>query len=77
MLYRYMGSPAVSGSLDRFPDRGAVGGDAEEAMCWAVETGLVNGTGKGDTLSPKATATRAELAALVLRAASLFASAEA
>ena len=36
-----------------------------------------SGTGKGDTLSPKATATRAELAALILRAADLFATAEA
>ena len=81
MLYNYAASLGldVTGKADlsAYTDAAAVSGYAADAMAWAVETGLVNGTGKGDTLSPKATATRAELAALVLRAASLFASAEA
>ena len=35
-------------------------------MQWAVGVGLVNGMGDG-TLAPTATATRAELAALLMR----------
>ena len=69
----------VSGKADlsAYTDAADVSGYAADAMAWAVAAGLVTGTGKGDTLSPKATATRAELAALILRAADLFATAEA
>ena len=81
MLYNYAASlgPDVSGRADlsAYADASDVSGYAADAMAWAVEAGLVAGTGTGDTLSPKATATRAELAVLVLRAAGLFAAAEA
>ena len=81
MFYNYAASLDldVSGKADlsAYTDAADVSGYAADAMAWAVEAGLVTGTGKGDTLSPKATATRAELAALILRAADLFATAEA
>ena len=81
MLYNYAASLGldVSGRADlsAYADASDVSGYAADAMAWAVEAGLVAGTGTGDTLSPKATATRAELAVLVLRAAGLFAAAEA
>ena len=81
MLYNYAASLGldVSGRavLSAYADASDVSGYAADAMAWAVEAGLVAGTGTGDTLSPKATAPRAELAVLVLRAAGLFAAASA
>ena len=41
------------------------------AANWAVDAGLLTGTGAG-TLNPQGTATRAELAALLVRAEALF-----
>lgn len=66
MLYRYAGSPASSGSLDRFPDSVSVSGYAREAMCWAVEQGILSGTANG-ALAPKGQATRAQVAAMLQR----------
>ena len=66
MLYRYAGSPAVEGSLDRFNDAGKVSGYAADAMRWAVETGLISGMGDG-TLNPQGNATRAQLATILMR----------
>lgn len=65
MLYRYEGSPAVSGSLSSYPDAASISDWAESAMIWATETVLINGmNGK---LSPKTGATRAQLAAMLMR----------
>lgn len=66
MLYRYAGSPASSGSLDRFPDSASVGGYARDAMRWAVERGILSGTVNG-TLAPKGQASRAQVAAMLQR----------
>ena len=66
MLWRYSGSPAVEGSLDRFNDAGKVSGYAADAMRWAVETGLISGMGDG-TLNPQGNATRAQLATILMR----------
>lgn len=44
---------------------------AQDAVAWAVDAGLLTGTGAG-TLNPQGTATRAELAALLVRAEALF-----
>ena len=66
MLYRYMGSPAVSGSLDSFSDRDAVSGSAGDAMCWAVENGLISGVG-GGRLDPQGSATRGQMATILMR----------
>ena len=65
MLYRYVGTPGVSGTLNGFPDAGQVSGYAEAAMRWAVETGLIQGS--NGLLNPQGSATRAEVAAILSR----------
>ena len=69
ILYRYSGSPKVETSHDAFPDGDTVSCFAIDAMKWAVAEGLINGVKSGDTtlLSPKATATRAQIAAIIMR----------
>jgi len=65
MLYRYAGSPKANGSLDSFSDAASVSSYAVNAMQWAVENGIVNGfNGK---LNPQDNATRAEVAAILMR----------
>lgn len=66
MLYRYAGSPAVDGSLADFPDADSVSDYAVDAMCWAVSTGIIGGMGDG-TLNPQGSATRAQVAAILMR----------
>lgn len=66
MLYRCAGSPASSGSLDRFPDSASAGSYARDALCWAVERGILSGTATG-ALAPKGQATRAQVAAMLQR----------
>lgn len=65
MLYRYAGSPAVSGSLSSNADGAAVSDWAKTAMIWAVEGGLITGTGSG--LQLQGTATRAQVATILIR----------
>ena len=69
ILYRYAkaaGYPLVSGAdLSAFKDAGDVADYAKEAMGWAVAVGAVNGMGDG-TLSPGGTATRAQVAKIIL-----------
>ena len=65
MLYRYAGSPAADGKLDSFTDSASVSSYAVNAMQWAVANGIVNGfNGK---LNPQNNATRAEVAAILMR----------
>lgn len=71
MLYRfvtvYLGWKASErNDLSEFTDKDSVAAYALEAMQRAVGVGLVNGMGDG-TLAPTTTATRAELAALLMR----------
>lgn len=66
ILYRYAGSPPASGSLDSFADADNVSGYAADAMRWAVDNGLIGGTGDG-ALSPQGNATRAQVAAVLMR----------
>lgn len=66
MLYRYAGSPAVPNRPLPFTDAEAVSGYAREAMCWAVEAGILNGLGDG-SLDPRGEATRAQTAAMLQR----------
>ena len=56
---------ASSAELD-FTDAGSVSDYAQEAMAWAVETGLVQGMGNGK-LDPKGPATRAQMATVLMR----------
>ena len=65
MLYRYVGSPKANGSLDNFSDASTVSSYAVNAMQWAVANGIVNGS--NGKLNPKNNATRAEVAALLMR----------
>ena len=71
MLWRYAGSPAPQGDLSAWSDADAVSSWAADAMSWAVESGVLSGTGK-NTLNPQGSASRAELAALLVRADALL-----
>lgn len=66
MLYRYYGSPAVSGSLSGYADGSSVSDWAEDAMLWAIEQGLIEGVGD-NKLAPAADTTRAQLAQILMR----------
>lgn len=66
MLWRYAGSPAAAGSLDSFVDRNAAGSYAADALAWAVGEGLLSGK-DGGRLDPTGTASRAELATILMR----------
>ena len=65
MLYRYAGSPAVSGSLP-FSDADSVSDYAQNALIWATQNGILNGYGDG-RIGPKANAERAQVAAMMAR----------
>ena len=69
ILYRYTGSPKTEADLDVFPDSDTVSTYAVDSMKWAVAEGLINGLKSSETtfLSPKATATRAQIAAIIMR----------
>ena len=66
MLYRYAGSPATGGSLDRFTDAAQADAYATDALRWAVELGILSGKGDG-ILDPDGQATRTETAAMLRR----------
>ena len=66
MLYRYVGSPAVSGTVGDFADASSVSSWASDAMVWAVQQGLIAGMDE-DTLNPQGTATRTQVAAILQR----------
>ena len=57
--------------LSGYADGGRVFAFAEEAMAWAVDSGLVQGTPE-NRLLPDADMTRAELAALLCRYDALY-----
>ena len=74
ILYNYTqqfapGSIPAAGSLAGFPDAGSVSSWARTEMAWAVGNGLISGTGSGDVayLSPQGSATRAQVAAILMR----------
>ena len=64
MLWRYAGSPAATDKELHFPDADKAGGYALEALCWAVEKGVMNGYGDG-RLGPQGLATRAQVAQML------------
>ena len=68
MLWRLSGEPAAQeGALAAFPDAAAASDYAVSALCWAVEQGILRGDGGDGTLRPADTATRAEVATMVMR----------
>lgn len=70
ILYRYAGfqgyDMSAKADLSGFSDAGTVSGYAQEAIRWANAAGLVSGTST-TTISPKAGATRAQVAAILMR----------
>lgn len=71
MLYRYEKDyrklpVSATGTLDVFPDGGAVSSWAQDAMRWAVGAGLIQGRDTGH-LDPVGTASRAEVATILQR----------
>ena len=65
MLYRYAGEPVVGGSLSGYPDTAKVSDWAVDAMIWATQNGIINGM--DGMLNPQGGATRAQLAAMLMR----------
>ena len=65
MLYRYAGSPKADGKLDSFTDVASVSSYAVNAMQWAVANSIVNGS--NGKLNPQNNATRAQVAAILMR----------
>lgn len=72
ILFRYSGSQSGAETMftaaydSQFTDSGAIAPWAKTAMYWAIYNGVVNGTSQ-TTVSPTATATRAEVAAIFVR----------
>jgi len=69
ILYRYAGSNGIDttkrADLSAFPDANRVSAYANDAIGWAVAEGLINGSdGK---LQPLGNATRAQVAAILMR----------
>ena len=75
ILYRYAKTTGAevneSGSLSGYSDSTQVSEFATEAMKWAIGNGIISGT-TDVRLNPKATATRAEVAAMLVRYLELF-----
>lgn len=73
ILYRYCNSVGIDtgkrADLTVFPDSGKVSAYASDALAWAVSEGLVSGTKIGNTtyLDPQGNATRAQVAAILMR----------
>lgn len=65
LLYRYVGSPSVSGNqISKFSDASKIGAYAADAMEWAVENDIISGY-LDDTVQPKGLTTRAQLAKII------------
>lgn len=69
IFYRYASHKGYDmsavGSLEQFSDKDKASSWALDALKWAIGSGLMNG--KGNTLDPTGTATRAEIAAMLHR----------
>ena len=68
-LHRATEQAVAEDVLSAFSDAGKVSNFAKEAMNWAVANGLINGIGNGAsaTLSPTASASRAQFATILMR----------
>ncbi len=66
ILYRYMGTPSHSYQELTFFDIQDLSAFAQEAMMWAVEEGIISGK-SGNMLNPQGTATRAQVATMLMR----------
>ena len=70
MLWRYAGSPTYTADLSGYVDTADISSWAGQAMCWAVATGVIEGD-ENSALTPKASTTRAQAAAMLMRAIEL------
>ena len=70
MLWRYAGSPTYTADLSSYVDTADISSWAQQAMCWAVATGVIEGD-ENAALTPKADTTRAQAAAMLMRAIEL------
>lgn len=72
MLYRYaqykglISAEDINPDLSDYTDQGQISDYARSAIQWAVAAGILKGSGDG-TLHPQDTATRAEVAAMIMR----------
>lgn len=70
ILYRYVQykgyDTEITGDVSVFADGSQVSSYAVEAMNWAVSSGLISGVGD-NTLAPKGSATRAQVAVILMR----------
>jgi hypothetical protein len=68
ILYRYMHSPdkGDAAAIAGFADKGKISAFATDAMIWAVNFGVISGK-NATTLAPTATASRAEIATIIMR----------
>ncbi len=67
ILYRYMNSPSVDTSvLNKFADKGNISEFAVNAMAWANANGVITGK-NATTIAPTLTASRAEIATIIMR----------
>lgn len=64
MLWRYAGSPEANDRELSFSDADQVSGYAKDALCWAVESGVLGGSESGRII-PGESATRAEAAQML------------
>lgn len=75
MLYRFAKAQGhdvtAQADLSGYTDADQISGFAREAMNWASAEGLINGT-SGSTLSPDSSATRAQVAVILMRFASII-----
>lgn len=71
MMYRYgqylQEDTSVEGQMPEFADKDQMGSYAADAVCWAVDRGILNGKEDGKILDPKGNTTRAEAAAIIER----------
>jgi hypothetical protein len=72
MLWRIAGSPTVSGDLSGYTDAASVSDYARNAMNWAVSNGIISGMDH-NTLAPDGIATRAQVAAVMMKLCNLMA----
>lgn len=66
ILYRYAGSLESTEKLDAFNDKESISDFAYPAMCWAVENKIISGVSDTE-IAPKMSATRAQLATIIVR----------
>ncbi|MBQ5995561.1 MAG: leucine-rich repeat protein [Clostridia bacterium] len=68
ILYRYMGSPTVSGAdktLAKFKDYKNISSFAKTAVAWAVQNGIISGMSDG-RVAPVEGASRAQIATIIM-----------